>query len=158
MWLPPGIREPQRVQCFKLAIHKLPNLIWSPHYQLHIYSIGMVQRRAARFVMNKYSYCDSVFQMLDTLGWDTLQDRCNKLRAVMVFKIHNIVDIQPHNYLIPNQLLTRGHHYRFQQLPTYIDSYKYSFYPDAIKIWNSLPEHTVEAPTLQLFKENLHLI
>ena len=134
-------------------------IIWSPHYQSHIHTIEMVQRRAARFVMSKYSNYDSVSQMLDTLGWNTLQDRRNKFRAVMVFKIiHNLVDIQPHNYLIPNQLLTRGHYHRFQQLPTYIDSYKYSFYPDAIKIWNRLPEHIVEAPTLQLFKENLHLI
>ena len=119
----------------------------------------MVQRRAVRFVMNKYSSYDSVSQMLDTLGLNTLQDRRNKLRAVMVYKIiHNLVDIEPCNYLTPSQLPTRGHHHRFHQLPTYIDSYKYSSYPDAIKIWNNLPEHTVEASTLQLFKEGLHLM
>ena len=61
----------------------------------------MVQRRAARFVMNKYSNYDSVSQMLDTLGLNTLEDRHNKLRAVMVYKIiHNLVDIEPCNYLI----------------------------------------------------------
>ena len=33
--------------------------------------------------------------MLDTLGPNTLEDRCNKLRAVMVYKIiHNLVDIE----------------------------------------------------------------
>ena len=132
--------------------------IWAPYYQSYIHSIEMVQRRAARFVMNKYSNYDSVSQMLDTLGLNTLEDRRNKLRAVMVYKIiHNLVDIEPCNYLTPSQLPTLGHHHRFQQLPTYIDSYKYSFFPDAIKIWNNLPEHTVEASTLLLFKKGLHL-
>ena len=133
--------------------------IWSPYYQTCIHSIEMVQCRAARFVMNKYSNYDSVSQIFDTLGLNTLDDRHDKLRAVMVYKIiHNLVDIEPCNYLTSSQLPTRGHHHRFQQLPTYIDSYKYSFYPDTIKIWNSLPEHIVEATTLQLFKEGLHLI
>ena len=60
-----------------------------PHTVSHTYihSIEMVQHRAARFVMNKYSNYDSVTQMLDTLGWNTLEDRRNKLRAVMVYKI-----------------------------------------------------------------------
>ena len=31
----------------------------------------------------------------------------------------------------------------------------YSFYPDAIKTWNSLPEHIVKASILQLFREGL---
>ena len=132
--------------------------IWPPYYQTYIRSIEMVQRRAARFVMNKYSNYDSVSQMLDTLGLNTMEDRRNKLRAVMVYKIiHNLVDVEPCNYLTFSQLPTRGHHHRFQQLPIYTDSYKYSFYPDAIKIWNSLPEHIVEATILQLFKEGLHL-
>ena len=61
--------------------------IWSPYYQTYIHSIEMVQRRAARFVMNKYSNYDSVSQILDTLGPNTLDDRHNKLRAVMVYKI-----------------------------------------------------------------------
>ena len=128
-----------------------------PYYQTYIHSIEMVQHRAARFVMNKYSNYNSVSQILDTLGLNTLDDRCNKLRAVMVYKIiHNLVDIEPCNYLTPSQLPTRGHHHRFQQLPTYIDSYKYSFYPDTVRI--GLPEHIVKATTLQLFKEGLHLI
>ena len=125
--------------------------IWALYYQSYIHSIEMVQCRAARFVMNKYSNYDSASQMLDTLGLNTLEDRHNKLRAVMVYKIiHKLVDIEFCNYLTPSQIPTRGHHHRFQQLPTYIDSYKYSFYPDAIENWNNLPEHTVEASTLHL--------
>ena len=96
--------------------------------------------------------------MLDVLEWNTLKGRRDMLRAVMMHKIiRNIVDIQSHAYLTPTQLSTKGHHHRFQQLPTYVDSYKFSFFPEAIKIWNNLPEDIVEAPTLQLFKEGLYI-
>lgn len=75
-------------------------IIWYPHYQSYIRSIKMVQQRAARFVMNKYNNYDGVSQMLDTLGWNTLENRRNKLIAVMTHKIiHKLVDIQPLNYL-----------------------------------------------------------
>ena len=121
--------------------------VWSPYYQSNIYSIEMAQRRAARFVLNKFSNYDSVSPMIVSLGWTTLEDRCNKHRAVMLYKIiHGIVEVQSHTYLTPTPSPhhTRGHHHRFQQLPTRVDSYKYSFFPDTLKIWNSLPEHIVE--------------
>ena len=126
---------PTHVKClsFVRPILDYACTIWAPYYQLYIHSIEMVQRRAAIFVINKYSNYDSVSQMLDTLGLNTLEDRRKKLRAVIQI-IHNLVDIEPCNYLTPSQLPTRGHHHRFQQLPMYIDSYKYSFYPDTIKI------------------------
>ena len=145
------LKCPTHVKCLSYTTFVCPILdyactIWSPYYQSYIHSIEMVQCRAARFAMNKYSNYDSVSQMLDTLGLNILQDRCNKLRAVMVYKIiHKLVDIEPRNYLTPSQVPTRGHHHRFQQLPTYISTLTstHSFYPDAIKIWNNLPEHTV---------------
>ena len=51
--------------------------VWSPYYQSNIYSIEMVQRRAARFVLNKFSNYDSVSPMIESLGWTTLEDRRN---------------------------------------------------------------------------------
>ena len=115
---------PTHVKCLSYTTFVRPILdyactIWASYYQSYIHSIEMVQRRAARFVMNKYSNYDSVSQMLDTLRLNTLEDRCNKLRAVMVYKIiHNLVDIEPCNYLTPSQLPTRGHHHRFQRILT----------------------------------------
>ena len=75
--------------------------------------------------------------MIESLGWTTLEDRRNKHRAVMLYKIiHGIVEVQSHTYLTPTPSPhhTRGHRHRFQQLPTRVDSYKYSFFPDTLKI------------------------
>ena len=97
----------------RLCLHHLVSIL-SVLYSFY----RMVQRRAARFVMNKFSNYESVTQML---GWNTLKGRRDMLRAIMMYKIiHNIVDIQSHTYLTPTQLSTRGHHHRFQQLPTYV--------------------------------------
>ena len=51
------------------------SIIWSPpYYQSYIYSIEMVQRRAARFVVNKFSNYESISQMclmfLDGIPWN----------------------------------------------------------------------------------------
>ena len=102
---------------FVCSILDYASIILSPYYQ----SCILAQRRAARFVMNKYGNYESVSQMLDFLGWNTLEDRHNKLRAIVKYKTYNcrnsISDV-------PISAPTRRHHHRFQQLPTKVDSYK----------------------------------
>ena len=66
----------------------------------------------------------------------------------------HLVDI---NYLIPiaTSNITRGHHERFLQPPTTINSYLNSFFPSAIKIWNFLPNDTIESININQFKQSL---
>ena len=47
--------------------------VWDPYYQDQIHKIEMVQRRAARFVMNDFHPRHSVTQMLHSLQWQPLQ-------------------------------------------------------------------------------------
>ena len=46
--------------------------VWSPHTKDNIDKIEMTQRRAARWVKNKFSTYDSVTDMLSELGWRSL--------------------------------------------------------------------------------------
>ena len=39
----------------------------------------------------------------------------------------------------------------FIQLPARIDSFKFSFFPTIIKIWNSLPSYLINSPSLNHF-------
>ena len=56
----------------------------------------MVQRRAARFVINNYDWNASVTDMLQHLQWEPLQDRRNNFRAITMYKIaKNLIDISP---------------------------------------------------------------
>ena len=47
--------------------------VWSPFTMQNIQKIEMVQRRAARWVSNSYSYHDRVSAMLSNLGWRSLE-------------------------------------------------------------------------------------
>jgi uncharacterized protein (UPF0305 family) len=50
----------------------------SPHTKDAINKIEMVQRRAARYVTNRYRNTSSVTSMLGDLEWDTLEIRRKK--------------------------------------------------------------------------------
>ena len=40
-------------------------------------------------------------------------------------------------------------------LQTNIDAYQYSFYPSAIRLWNTLPTYVIEANSLEDFQRHL---
>ena len=117
----------------------------------------MVQRRAARFVTNNYNRTASVTEMLHQLQWDTLEARQNSLHVILLYKIINkLVDIFSEEQLLLTNSVTRGHPLRYLQPPTKIDAYIYSFFPSAIRIWNSLLSDIVKAETLDLFKSGVN--
>jgi hypothetical protein len=49
----------------------------------------MIQRRAARYVVNRYHNTSSVTSMLEELKWPTLEERRQRARLVLMYKIVN---------------------------------------------------------------------
>jgi len=140
---------------YKAMVKPILSIIWSPHTQKDINAIERNKRQAARFVMNDFSTYASVTQMLTDLNWPTLAKCRKEQKAVMIFKIVNgLVDTPANAYLSPVSMLCdiRGHSKRFVQPPARIDSYMYSFFPSAIKIWNSLPQHVIDSKDTDQFK------
>ena len=117
----------------------------------------MVQRRAARYVTNRYRITSSVTSMLDYLDRKSLQARRAKTQLIMLFKIiHGLVDIPAEDYLVPASTRTRSKHsLKFLQIQVSCDYDKLSFFPIAICRWNSLPANVAEAPSLVSFKRML---
>ena len=108
----------------------------------------------ARFVFNDYDRTTSVTELLRQLSWPSLQQRRLCDRTLMIFKIiHNLVDIpvEPPNF-IPNTIFTRGNTQKFIQLQSNIDCYAKSFFPEAIKIWNFLPQLMIDCNDAESFK------
>ena len=131
--------------------------IWSPHTDQSKQKLEMVQRRSARYCTNRYHNTSSVTDMLQDLNWETLESRRTKLQLVMIYKIMNdLVDIPADTYLTPATSRTRAiHSKKLRQYPTRTDTFKYSFFPRTIPVWNSLPASVAEAPDLALFKQGL---
>ena len=101
--------------------------IWDPHNTNQINQIEKIQRRAARYVQNRYHNTSSVQDMMDKLNWPTLQTRRLKTRLILLYKIiHHHVAIDPHGILHPADTRTRQTHpYTFRHLSATNDSYKY---------------------------------
>ena len=55
---------------------------------LDINKVEAVQRRAARWVTNNYSSYSSVTQMINSLGWRSLEQRRADARLIMFYKIN----------------------------------------------------------------------
>ena len=132
------------------------SVVWAPHTKCHITMLEKIQRRAARFVCNNYSRYNSVTDMLNMLNWQSLEQRRNQAKSIMLYKIiNNIVSINFHQYLQPSVVITRGHHLRFIQLQARVDVYLHSFLPSTIRLWNSLPANVVSLLTIDNFKNKL---
>ena len=128
--------------------------IWDPHHKDKIDQIEKVQRRAARWTSCNFDTRASVSDLLETLGWRSLQQRRADARLCLFFKIvNNMVAVSLPDYIQPNPRTSRrGHSRSFCQLHTGKDYYKYSFFPLAIVQWNALPEDVVSSPNLDIFK------
>jgi hypothetical protein len=153
---PQGVRE----TAYKAMVR--PQLeycgaVWDPYTLDLTRKVEMVQRRAARFVLQRYHQTSSVGSMLSQLGWETLQVRRAKTRLVILFKATNqMIAIHTNPYLVPINLPTRqSHAYTFRHIYTRANYHKYSYFPHTIPLWNSLPAEVAQAETLMDFKAGL---
>jgi hypothetical protein len=131
--------------------------VWSPHYGTHKYQLEMVQRRAARFITNRFHNTSSVDSMLEELNCETLETRRTKHQLTMLYRIVNkLVDIDANKYLTPRRKMPRHPHGSgFLPVTHTSDIFKYSFFPRSIPLWNDLPASVAEAPSLASFKSGL---
>ena len=128
--------------------------VWDPHTSLNIDKLEGVQRRAARFVYNKFSREIRVTPMLQDLKWVPLSERRARSKTTLMYKaLHNLINI-PTDHLKLTQSHTRQHS-NFYIPFVRTDAHRSSFYPSTLRLWNTLPILTRTSPTLETFKSNL---
>ena len=100
----------------------------------------------------------SVSALLRELQLPRLELRRQYNCAVLMYMIvKGLINVPIHSSLLaPVSVNTRGHFNRFCQLSTRILCFYHSFFPAAIKIWNSLPSSIVNCNTVEHFKLELH--
>ena len=79
------------------SVLEYAQLVWSPSTEHNISKLEMVQRRAARFVMNNFSRYSSVSRMLNQLGWPMLKQPRNEAKVIMMYKILNNLAFVDHD-------------------------------------------------------------
>ena len=131
--------------------------VWSPYTQSYTcsYKIEMVQRRAARWTLNRYSSYDSVSEIVTTwlkiIGQE--MGRCSSLHD-MFYKIMNGLVAVPLPTYFQQTTRTRhgqSHPLSIHQIHTSFNFYKFSFFLLAVWQWHRLPPTAVLQPTLNQF-------
>ena len=126
--------------CYKMMVRPIveyASSVWAPHTLGNINQLEFIQRRAARFCYNDFSRYGSVTRMMSSLNLSTLEQRRNNAKLIIMYKALNGSLCVPTDDFVPNHRPSREGY--FNQLQTMIDSYKFSFYPSVIRLWNSLP-------------------
>ena len=129
--------------------------VWAPWQQFLINKIEQTQCRAARYVTSDYDPLSSVSLHISNLKWDTLEDRRNKSRLCIFYKMtHNQVAIPYHSYIQPSNYphLRYSNTMKFLSMSCSKNSYKQSFFPNTIPQWNNLPTEVVASQSLITFK------
>ena len=126
--------------CYKMMVRPIieyASSVWAPHTLGNVNQLEFIQRRAARFCYNDFSRYGSVTRMMSSLNLSTLKQRRNNAKLIIMYKALNGSLCVPTDDFVPNHRPSREGY--FNQLQTMIDSYKFSFYPSVIRLWNSLP-------------------
>ncbi len=127
--------------------------IWDPHHQKYIDQLEAVQRRAARFVYNDYSYQSSVTDMIKKLEWESLKLRRRKARLNIFYKIqHHLVAIPLPPFIIRPYRLKQENPHRYRIVFASTESYKNSFFVRTVFQWNLVPPSIATLDTFDSFK------
>ena len=116
--------------------------VWDPYTQTNIYQLEKVQRRAARYTLNRYNNTSSVTDMLQELNWQTLENRRKLARLTMMYKIRQglVILDNASDRLRPSIRSSRASHDQAYEVPHSRANYhQFSFIPKTIRDWNALP-------------------
>jgi hypothetical protein len=132
--------------------------VWDPYTKKNIRNIEMVQRRSARYVLQRYRNSSCVSDMLHELGWQSLEERRKHQRLTMMYKMHNnLVAIHQHDYITPTSRPSRNMHPQGYIVPGRPGPqyYENSYFPRTVREWNALPSIVINAPTVDSFRVRL---
>ena len=133
--------------------------VHTPHAEYYaLCKLEMVQRRAARYVCNRWHNTSSVTGMLSQREWVPLATRrANSPRLCMMYRVaHTPVGYPWTPWLTFAQRTTRGSHaWKYIPISTSHDAYKFSFLPCTIIAWNQLPSIIITAPSIDAFRSRL---
>lgn len=127
---------------------------WFPSTNKLITIIEGVQRKAIRFIFNKYQLTDSPSALIKSAGLLTIENRAALARLKLLHQlIHNKLNVNSSKYIsISDTRTTRlKHSYTLNEYRFRTNCFKYSFFPLAIRQWNGLPSAITNTSSLTTF-------
>jgi hypothetical protein len=93
--------------------------------------------------------------MLDTLQWSSLEERQARFKAEMMYRIVNALVAIPPSELHPTSFAAKGHTNKLMVPYARTLIYKQSFFPDGIRIWDSLPQRAIDSASVDMFRQEV---
>ncbi len=148
-----------KAQCYTTLVRPIleyASIVWDPHTATNIYKLERVQRRSARTVFNNWDRETSVTTLLEKLKWETLKLRRENAKMTMMYRIHSkSVDLNIPSYIHKSTTTTRRQQNRYIVPFGRIDTFKCSYFPSSVRLWNTLSQHHIDVPTVDEFKAAL---
>ena len=115
-------------------------------------------RSSAEKGCSLYCRSSSVTKMLEKLDIPTLQVRRAQAKVTMMYRIVNsLIEIPDCMHLLqPRRSRSRRSNNHSYMVPfSRLVCHQKSFFPDTIRLWNSLPDHITDSTDLDTFKTKL---
>ena len=145
-----------QTHCFKALarpVAEYASPVWDPHCQNHIDVLEASQRRAARRILKDFDRETSATSLLNRLELEPLHQRRKVDKAAMVYRIVNdLVDIQASAHFQQANRRLRGQQNKFIVPQSRTAIHLHSFFPSATRVWNSVTQTAVTAPSVASFK------
>ena len=132
--------------------------VWDPHKKKSKDQLEMVKRRAARCVFNNRwrDRAVSPTAILRQLSWREQEQKRRHQRLVMTYKIvHGEVAIPRDRFAAPGRLTRHDHNRTLGTKHSSHDTVKNSFFW-RVHDWNSLHQDTVDATSVEAFRNRLN--
>lgn len=134
------------------------NVTWFPYTNTLIQKLEIVQRKAIRFIYNKYRTTDSPTELLKKAEILTLKQRAKVARQKILYKLVNEqinIDISKYISKAETRPTRHTHSLTLREYQCRTDCFKFSFFPLAIHEWNNLPPSVTSSPTYEAFSSLL---
>ena len=143
-------------KCLVRPALEYASTVWDPH-QIYLQNkLERVQRRAARFVTNNYHNYEvgSMTKILEDLKLTPLRSRRKQNKVILLFKgLHAGTRIPLHDLKPPNRRTKNMNNQHFLQMHTRTNIFKFSFFPETIKLWNKIPNSILDISNLEIETE-----
>ena len=137
------------------SIIEYANPVWCPYKRKHIDLLEKIQRSFTKRVNGMYNleYC----QRLERLGLPSIEFRRFRGDLIETYKIlHEIYDpVTTRELLSLNKFHTRGHNFKLNKNSPNLNTYKFFFVNRIVNLWNQLPYHVVNSPSVNVFKNRI---
>lgn len=130
------------------------NVVWDPFTKTNINKLENIQRKAIRFVYNRYDSFCSPTALLRQANLQALSERARTDRLKLLFlMVQGKLNVDTTKYIsFPGRLNTRSCHARsMREYQVRLDTFKYCFFPRTIVEWNRLPAQLTNSDSLNFF-------